>query len=254
MCVGQLPVSDPECALNKSSTRLSSQERAKTFFHPLWRTQLPLPRMITFAVLAPVSVLFLALPLQQLIPMSELLRDPNATAYDAQNRVMFYRGTISSEGILLWWAAASVYAFAAYLYRPRSGIAAFSPPRVFLGYMAVLTGLLALDDLFMIHEELLPVHLGIPEVSVYVLYGVLVVGLAMFVLVLLNTDFLVLGLALGFFAFSMVTDMGLLHALVSLPDGAFLLVEDLTKMLGIVCWFIFSLRTSACLLRRDAST
>lgn len=70
--------------------------------------------MITLAVLVPVSVLFLALALQHLVPVSVLLRDPNATAYDAQNKVMFYRGTVSNLGILLWWAAASVYAFAAY--------------------------------------------------------------------------------------------------------------------------------------------
>ena len=128
--------------------------------------------MITLAVLVPVSVLFLALALQHLVPVSVLLRDPNATAYDAQNQVMFYRGTISNLGILLWWAAASVYAFAAYLYRSRFGRATSSLTHAFLVYMAALTGLLALDDLFMIHEELLPVRLGVPEVSMYVLYGV----------------------------------------------------------------------------------
>lgn len=240
--------------MNKTSTRLRPQERAKTFFHPPWHTQLPLLRMITLAVLVPVSVLFLALALQHLVPVSVLLRDPNATAYDAQNKVMFYRGTVSNLGILLWCAAASVYAFAAYLYHSRFGMPTSSLTRVFLIYMAALTGLLTLDDLFMIHEELLPVYLGVPEVSMYVLYGVLVVGLTMFVRVLLNTDFLVLGLALGFFAFSMLTDQGFFHAFVSLSAGAFLLFEDSTKMLGIVCWLVFSLRTSAYLLVRDVRT
>ena len=126
--------------------------------------------------------------------------------------------------------------------------------RVFLIYMAALTGLLALDDLFIIHEELLPVRLSIPEVSMYVLYGVLVVGLTVFVRVLLEIDFSVLGLALGFFAFSVLTDQGFLHSLVSLPSGAFLLVEELTKMLGIICWLVFSLRTSAHLVLRDVPT
>lgn len=52
----------------------------------------------------------------------------------------------------------------------------------------------------------------------------------------------------------MLTDQGFLHALVSLPVGASLLLEDLTKMLGIVCWLVFSLRTSAYLLVRDVRT
>lgn len=238
--------------MNKLSIRLRPQERPPTFFHPPWHTQLPLLRVITLTVLVPVSVLFLVLALQPLVPISVLLRGPNATAYDAQNKVMFYRGAVSNLGILLWWAAASVYAFVAYLYRLRFGMPTSSLTHVFLIYMAALTGLLTLDDMSMIHEELLPIRLGVPEVSMYVLYGVLVVGLTMFVRVLLDTDFLVLGLAFGFFALSMLTDMGFFHAFVSLPIGAFLLFEDLMKMLGIVCWLVFSLRTSAHLLRRNA--
>ena len=216
----------------------------------LVRKQLPVIGTICLTVLLPIVVIYVVVAFQPFVPFSVLVRDANITAYDPANGVMFYRGALSNIGILLWWAAATVYAFTAFLLhnnRPD-----FALRKTFLVYMAVFTGLLALDDLFMFHEEVLPVRLGIPELVMYAVYGMLAAGLVGFVRVLLGTDFLVLGLAFGFFAFSILTDQEILHVLLNLPDGAFLLAEDLAKMLGIVCWLIFSLRTSAKLLVKQA--
>lgn len=120
--------------------------------------------------------------------------------------------------------------------------------KAFLVYIAVFSGLLALDDLFMLHEEVLPVWLGIPELALYAVYGVLAAGFTGFIRLLLETDFLLLGLAFSFFVLSVLTDQGMLRFLFDVRGNAGLVIEDLTKMLGIVCWLVFSLRTAAQLL------
>lgn len=58
-------------------------------------------------------------------------------------------------------------------------------------------------------------------------------------------DFGFLALAFGFFALSVATDQGGLVVLLGLSDGVSLLLEDLAKMLGIVCWLVFALRFAA---------
>lgn len=209
--------------------------------------QVPLLRTVALTALLPVVVLYLVVAFQRAVPFALLLRDANASAYDPALGVMFYRGALSNLGILLWWAAASVYAFSTYLAR---GTARSLPIRAFLLYMALFTGLLALDDLFMLHEEVLPIRLGIAEVVLYVIYGALAAGLVAFVNLLLETAFLLLGLAFAFFAVSVFTDQGLALFAINLPPGANLLLEDLTKMLGIVCWLVFAVQTSGQLLER----
>ena len=209
--------------------------------------QVPLLRTVILTVFLPVVLIYLVLAVQRLVPVSLLLRDANAEVRDPQGSVMFYRGALSNIGILLWWTSASVCAFAAFLFRFKQP--SWSLSRVFLVYMTVFTGLLALDDLFMFHEEVLPVRLGISELALYAVYGVLAAGFVGFIELLLETDFLLLGLAFGFFAFSVLTDQGMLGSLFSIRGGTELIAEDLAKMLGIICWLIFSLRTAVQLLR-----
>ncbi len=211
------------------------------------RRQLPLLGRLSLTVLLPVVALYLLVALQRLVPFGVLLRDANATAYDPRFGLPFYRGALSNLGILLWWSAATVYAFTAALLRRRA--LGTGPGRTFLVYLAGFTGLLALDDLFMLHEEVLPVRLGVPEAAVYALYGAAAAGLLWFVRELLDTDFLVLGLAFVFFACSVLIDAGVL-LLFGLSGGASLFAEDLAKMLGIVLWLVFALRTAKAVLAR----
>ncbi len=215
--------------------------------------QVPLLRTVVLTVLLPVVVIYLMLAVQRFVPIGTLLRDTNAEIYDLQGDVMFYRGALSNVGVLLWWTSAVVYAFAAFLLRRTTAtVPGRRLEKVFLVYMAVFAGLLALDDLFMLHEAMLPVWLGISELALYAVYGILAAGFVGFIQLLLETDFLLLGLALGFFAFSVLTDQGLLRFLFGIRGDAGLLIEDLSKMLGIVCWLVFSLRTAAQLLNREA--
>lgn len=145
-------------------------------------------------------------------------------------------GVLSSLGILLWWTSASVWFFCATLPHPD-----ITPrQRRFSLHSALLSGYLALDDLFQIHESLAPVYLGIPEGAVYALLGLAV---ASYLLIYrdqwLNRRGLLLLGALGLLAASVVSD-GVERWLWRMGHWSYLL-EDGLKWMGIVAWVLFCL-------------
>lgn len=214
------------------------------------KRQLSFLRTFGLMILFPIVMIYIALNLQRVVPIQLLLRDANAEAYDPELGVLFFQGAFSNVGILLWWSAAIVSAFAYFLLRfVLRAKATTRLSRTFLLYMAVFTVVLVLDDLFMLHEEVFPVRLGISEIAVYGVYGVLTMALVCFVRFLVQTDFLLLLLAFGFFGFSLLTDQGMLRFLFAMPPTPDLWAEDMTKMLGIVCWLVFLLRTATQQLR-----
>jgi hypothetical protein len=164
------------------------------------------------------------------IPTEHLLRDmANLTGAPP------YYGLVSSLGILMWGAAATLCLFAA------AGLPARSGTRAFWIYAGILSLALTADDLFLLHEILFPSYLGVPEPAVYVLYGALAAGfLVLFRRTILRTEFVLLALALGWFALSLVVDR---WGHLFLARG-FWLVEDGFKLLGIVSWLLYFARTA----------
>lgn len=112
-----------------------------------------------------------------------------------------------------------------------------------------LTTTLLLDDLFLLHEFVLPTYLKIPEKVVYLIYVILVfVYLIKFRRIIQNTEFIVLLLAFAFFGFSVSID----SSLISIPKSwienkDIYFLEDSSKFLGIISWFTYFTRT--CLLQ-----
>ena len=170
--------------------------------------------------------------------LSDLMRDPAAVAAQP-----FYIGLGSHVGVLLWGAAATICLFSAGVLTPGSEA---GTRRSFLNASGVLTLILALDDLFLLHEEVIPRFLGIPEMVVLGSYGLLVIAyLTRYRGVIARTDHYLLRLALTFFGLSLVLDM--LPAL--FPDSSSMrdvlppvlidvhvLLEDGAKLFGIVSW------------------
>lgn len=143
-------------------------------------------------------------------------------------------GVLSSLGILVWWTSASLWLFCAGVHRREGEERLWR----FCLSSALLSGYLALDDLFQIHESLAPVYLGIPEGAVYGLLGMAVVAyLLSFRDLLLNLRGLLLLGALGLLAVSVGVD-GLEHWLWRLGHWTYLL-EDGLKWMGIVSWCAF---------------
>lgn len=99
-------------------------------------------------------------------PVADLVRDPLAVADGPP-----WLGAVSNLGILVWAVGAVGALFAAAALR-RSGA-----PREevrFLVAAGVVTTVLLLDDLYMLHETVLPEYVGVPEPVVFGAYGALV--------------------------------------------------------------------------------
>ena len=122
----------------------------------------------TYALTFGPGILLLAVVgLQSRVPIPVLMKDPLAVVPLTQTCCHFYYGFISNLGVMLWTAAAAVCLFASLLlFRANRR----SEDATFLLAAGVFTGWLALDDLFMIHEDVLP-WFGVPQVVTYGAYA-----------------------------------------------------------------------------------
>lgn len=161
------------------------------------------------------------------IPPARFTMDPAALA--GSHPLL---GVVSNIGVLLWTAAAAISLFTAMLLHGRR---AQREHARFLLVAGLLTAWLALDDLFMLHEWLFPIVLGIPQAIVLAAYAAIVgLFLVRFGALIARTDMLLLGFALAFFAASVAADQ--------LPGAWFgawgwlYLLEDGCKLLGITGW------------------
>jgi hypothetical protein len=165
------------------------------------------------------------------VPIAYLTQDPTVIG-----ELAVYAGLLSSVGILFWWAGAAVCLFSAAVLA-RSGSA--PALRSFLLAAGLLTALLALDDLFRLHESVLPRLLGVPELAVYAAYGALGAG---FVLRFRAVAFAAEGRLLAFAVLCLGASVAL--DVLSPPAIDPYLLEDSSKFVGIVGWFVYFLRQS----------
>lgn len=152
-----------------------------------------------------------------------LLRDP-ATAFG----FVPYVGLFSHLGVLAMTASGAITAFAAgQLPRGRQ--------RRILLAVGLFTLWLALDDLFMLHESLIPKGLGLPEPLVLGLYVLVAMGIvALIGPGVVSRRYLGFWAAVGCLALMLVTDM-----LVSQPTSPSFLIEEAAKLCGFVLWSAF---------------
>ncbi len=170
-----------------------------------------------------VAVLYLATGSGAVSP-AELLRDPAATVgYPVRI------GALSNLGVVGWTCAASVLAFAGF-----AAEGAPMPERNASLSLALLLAVLGLDDLFLLHERVLPGKAGIPQGVVLAAYGI---GAA--VIGLLHRDIwwrrenrTLLGFAAVAFAASLAIDLNGVPGQVAIEDGA--------KLVGIATLTVWS--------------
>jgi hypothetical protein len=92
---------------------------------------------------------------------------------------------------------------------------------------------LLLDDLFLLHDVILPEDLNISENYLYVVYGILsLVFIFYFRDDILQTPYLLLFAAVVFFGFSIGVDT--IVKFLNLKHG--FILEDGSKFLGIISW------------------
>lgn len=183
--------------------------------------------VLTFlATIIPVTLIFIGFKLKTQQSLDLLTRDPLAIS-----NANFYIGMISNIGILFWCACAAICLFSSVILRQNSR---YRESR-FLLFSGLLTSFLMLDDLFMLHELVLPVYLRISEYVVYAIYlGVVVSFFIKNIKAIKKTEFVILLAATGFLGLSIVCD--------TLISNLPIFVEDVFKFLGITSWFTYFTR------------
>jgi hypothetical protein len=181
--------------------------------------------------LLPPLVLFAIVGLQPWLPVFELLRDPLAVAEGVTVCCETHYGAVSNLGSMIWAAGAAVCLFtAACLWLGRR-----EPKTMrFMLCAGLLTGLLGADDLFLIHDHVLPA-VGVPQMAIYAVYGMLGFGfLAVFLRpILAHAGWLFL-LAGGALAASIAVDQFIENEAVWR-----ILLEDGLKFAGLWAWCLF---------------
>lgn len=159
------------------------------------------------------------------VQMTQLSRDPLQRL-----QLPVYLGLLSYLGVLAWCAASAIMLFSAFLLRQGHPD---SPPTRFLVWMGILAAILFLDDLFMVHDTIVPVHLHLPEMSFYLVYagytGWLLFRFWRFILE--QTDYILFLLAGVCFGSSVAIDIDLIPGKIG--------TEDTLKMFGIMihCYY-----------------
>ncbi|MBB4077426.1 hypothetical protein GGR28_000027 [Lewinella aquimaris] len=186
----------------------------------------------------------LAVNLIYLIPISELFRDPLALI-DAP----VYFGLLSQLGFFFWSIPIGALLLILAL---GNRLQVFS--KGFILYSFLLTIGLALDDVFMLHETVLPDNLGIPEGIVFSVYIFSMAGYLIFnQTAILNAPFPILFVALGLFGVSMLTDLAPGPERLIGIDMVYLL-EDGAKLGGIIFWTCFQLVVCRNILSNSLAT
>lgn len=169
------------------------------------------------------------------IPIYKFMRDPSSIT-----NVSPFIGIISNFGVLLWCTSAAICLFSWIILSHRSYETEFSK---FILCSGLMTVLLLIDDFFRLHEYIFPKFLGLPEKIVIMGYGTLILfGLIKFRKCILKTEFLILLAAIGFFGLSLIVDL-FQNDIEQLVGQWRILFEDGFKLLGIVSWLGYFLRS-----------
>ena len=146
-----------------------------------------------------------------------------------------YFGFMSNLGILLWCGTAATCLVAATVFLAVGNASQLVRFTVSAG---LLTGWFTLDDMFLLHERVLPA-LGIPQELVIAAYGALALAyLGLNWRFLAGQEWWILLLGVGGLGVSILVDT-IFHSLV--PGLVYL--EDGAKFFGIFCWASFHILT-----------
>lgn len=196
---------------------------------------------LSFLILALPALFIAGVAVQPWIDPADLLRDPLAVAELRQPECCkVYYGAVSNLGVLMWMGGAAVCLFAAAVIVTQG----LRPGAVvFLAAAGLLTGFLAIDDLFLVHENVLPAF-GVPEPVTYAAYGML--GLAYLATSwreILNHNVFLLAAGVVLLGTSVTIDW-LVHS----DHPLRIVLEDGAKLTGIAAWVGFHVTAAWALL------
>lgn len=202
---------------------------------------------LIYKIYIPIVILLTLVALvgyYQDISVAVFTRDPAVTVIESKISPFIdpkynpFLGIVSQVGVLFWCITASLCIFCSRIISQKNYLA--NSWTDFLRFFGFLTLILLLDDLFLLHESVIPELFKIPEKITYLGYMSLCIwGLIKFRQVILKTEWIILLLSFFWFFCSIITDS--LPFLRSFYYIQYLL-EDGFKLLGIVSWFYYFLR------------
>jgi len=176
------------------------------------------------------AALLLGAVVQPWVDPAELLRDTLAVAERSNACCKVHYGFISTLGVLLWSACSAICLFAA-------ALAFFGRARregVYLLSAGLFSGFLAFDDMFLVHENIIPAF-GLSENAVYLVYAGVGVGYLVHAWPQIRAGhFGLLATALALLVTSLLIDV-----VTSAPALTRLVAEDGAKFIGITAWTAF---------------
>ena len=171
------------------------------------------------------------------IPFSFFTQDPLVVA---KGRAYF--GLLSNLGILCWCAAATVCLFTWVLLKS----SAHARNAGFFLFSGILTLMLTLDDLFQLHEEVFPNLLGIRQRYVLLCYLLLTAAyLVIYRRKILSRHAVFMVAALAMFTLSVAEDATSIALIMHNSLSLHYLVEDGSKLFGIISWFVYFVSVSS---------
>jgi hypothetical protein len=185
--------------------------------------------VMVYAFTTAVLSLVIFLGIENNIELDHFTQDPASIM-----NTPFYLGFFSYIGILFWCGAAMLCFFTNQILTKNKSN---QNVRSFLLYSGLISTLLMFDDLFLLHEDVLPVYFHLPETIVYVIYiNIIIFYLGFFRGELLRSEYIVLVIASGLIAISQFVD----SLPMPIPEDSFL--EDAVKLFGIMTWFTYYAR------------
>lgn len=190
-----------------------------------------MPYALHLLAFAPATALLFIVAIQPFVPVDELMKDALTVAEFSDDCCHAYYGFVSNLGIVVWIAAAAICLFAGAVLFSDNGL---NRPAVFCLSAGLVTGWLAIDDLFLVHEAVLQ-KLGVPQPVTYGAYAVMVLAYLWFNhREILAHRFSVLAVGAFFMGVSVLVDV-LIHA----EGPVMVMTEDGTKLLGMCGWAVF---------------
>jgi hypothetical protein len=192
--------------------------------------------LVSCVLLTLMFLFFILMARKYDVTMSYYTRDPAAIFKGSP-----FAGIISNIGIILWCATASICFFSLVL-NSKKGIFISA----FLLMSGIFTSILMFDDLFMIHEYIIPEKLNVSQKAVYVFYILFAaMYFSAFFKIIIKFDFLLIIVSCSFFFLSLVCDNFLNQ------QGMIIFTEESSKLFGIATWFLFFSRTCLALGKND---
>jgi hypothetical protein len=176
--------------------------------------------LLTVVVAVGITAAVLVIARWKGVSFATFSRDPAAALHGLR-----YAGYFSNLGVLIWASGASAALIAAVALRPTRHREAAD----LLLAAGGVTGLMVLDDLFLLHEEVYDTV--VPQAVVIISYAVLTAAFAWRYRRRLRADLLLIVGAYGFWGISGIID-------VRFENEATVVLEDGAKFVGICVWTV----------------